>query len=550
MMNVYEVKYKIVNSSEKVLPDIEPRFEVSSGVMLKNQSHHFQIAYNTLFGVRGINLATVTIEGELAPYTTVCVEELTASAFHSRERDDYYITQTSAVLPDALVPLEKVNLPMPYGMWRAIWCTVKLPKNFKAGIYTITAVFRDFECNEIFRVNYDLEVLDAVAPKTDFFATNWMHYDCLSQWHKVKLFGPKFYKIFANYLKTYVDIGFNALLTPLFTPPLDTEVGKERQTAQLVEVEKSENGYSFSFEKLEKFIRFALRRGIKYIELSHLFTQWGGRACPKIMATVNGEYKRIFGWDTDSTGAEYTEFLDAFLPKLVEFITKNGWREITYFHLTDEPGEAHIPAYTECRKLVKKYIGEIPTMDALSHYEFYENGLVDIPVPSIGAFDRFVDKGINPLFVYNCCGPTDRYLSNRFINMPYHRTRVLGIQMYKTEVQGYLHWGYNFYRTFLSKREINPYAVADAYGAYPCGDGFIVYPGDDCVYGSIRACATQEGFQDYDTLVALEKAVGKEEVMRLVDEFGVKDSLEYPRDGRAHVRFMEKVMRLLAKAQK
>ena len=122
--------------------------------------------------------------------------------------------------------------------------------------------------------------------------------------------------------------------------------------------------------------------------------------------------------------------------------------------------------------------------------------------------------------------------------------------MYQTEVQGYLHWGYNFYRTFLSQNLINPYAITDAGGAYPGGDGFIVYPHGDGVTPSVRGCAIAEGFQDYDTMVALEKAIGKDETMRLLAEFGVNKYTEYPRDGKAHAEFMEKVMRLLAKEQK
>ena len=47
-----------------------------------------------------------------------------------------------------------------------------------------------------------------------------------------------------------------------------------------------------------------------------LYTQWGAEHCPKIMATVDGEYRRIFGWDTAATGEDYRNFLAAFLPAL------------------------------------------------------------------------------------------------------------------------------------------------------------------------------------------------------------------------------------------
>ena len=58
------------------------------------------------------------------------------------------------------------------------------------------------------------------------------------------------------------------------------------------------------------------RVGIKYFEISHLFTQWGVKAAPKVMATVDGEYKQIFGWDTVSTSDEYRAFLRQFLTEM------------------------------------------------------------------------------------------------------------------------------------------------------------------------------------------------------------------------------------------
>lgn len=48
----------------------------------------------------------------------------------------------------------------------------------------------------------------------------------------------------------------NTLYTPLFTPPLDTAVGKERKTVQLVEVSLDKEGnYTFDFARLQRFIK-------------------------------------------------------------------------------------------------------------------------------------------------------------------------------------------------------------------------------------------------------------------------------------------------------
>ena len=57
-----------------------------------------------------------------------------------------------------------------------------------------------------------------------------------------------------------------------------------RTTVQLIDVYQEENGYTFSFEKLERWLELCERCRIRYLEFSHLFTQWGAGHAPKIMA--------------------------------------------------------------------------------------------------------------------------------------------------------------------------------------------------------------------------------------------------------------------------
>lgn len=178
-------------------------------------------------------------------------------------------------------------------------------------------------------------MLPVSAAESDLKITNWMHYDGIEAKHGVKLFDDGFYGVFEGYLREYVRAGNNMLLTPLFTPPLDTEIGGERRTAQLIGVTvAADGGYEFDFDELKRFGEFAFAHGIKYLEFSHLFTQWGGKCCPKIMAkTESGEEKKIFGWETASDSKEYLAFLDAFLPQLTGFVRKQGWAKNVIFTL-------------------------------------------------------------------------------------------------------------------------------------------------------------------------------------------------------------------------
>ena len=79
----------------------------------------------------------------------------------------------------------------------------------------------------------------------------------------------------------------------------------------------AEGKYTFDFSLLTRFMDMADRLGVKYFEIAHLFTQWGAEHAPKVMATVDGEYKRIFGWDTEAAGEEYSTFLRNFLKEFL-----------------------------------------------------------------------------------------------------------------------------------------------------------------------------------------------------------------------------------------
>ena len=79
---------------------------------------------------------------------------------------------------------------------------------------------------------------------------------------------------------------------------------------QLVGINRDDGKYSFDFTLLGKWVDMCDRVGIKYFEINHMFTQWGAKNAPKVIATVDGEEKRIFGWDTPSDSEEYISFQD------------------------------------------------------------------------------------------------------------------------------------------------------------------------------------------------------------------------------------------------
>ena len=157
-------------------------------------------------------------------------------------------------------------------------------------------------------------------------------------------------------------------------------------------------------------------------------------------------------------------------------------------------------------------------MDALSDYDFYSTGALATPVPVTSKIMPFVENGVPNLWTYYACNQLVGY-SNCYVAMPSWRTRSIGMQLYKYNIHGFLHWGYNYYNNRASGDTINPYLDLGGEDWVPAGDTFVVYPGlDGTPLESIRAITLDEAIQDVRAMRTAEKYTSHAEVVRVMEE--------------------------------
>ncbi len=499
------------------------------------------------YGIR----TPVVVEGPLSPYvTTYLVEHVPVRLPHYRNSprelysfDGDYIDHQPGLYPDVLRQTNEIFIYEE--RTGQLYFELDLPKDITPGSYPVTVTLHPEKSAEPISATLTLEVLAGVLPEIDFTCAQWFHYDCLASYYGVEVFSERHWEIVEKFARMAVKIGNNALMTPIFTPPLDTEVGGERPTVQLVDVTVTENGqYVFGFDKLKRFCEMCHRVGVKELEIAHLFTQWGAEHAPKVMATVNGEYKRIFGWETDAVGDEYTPFLRALIPAVREKLDEYGYRGHYFFHISDEPNQKHFESYGKAKDSVWDLICDCPVRDALSHYAYYERGISKNPIPLISYADEFVANNVPDLWVYYCLIPCNKG-SNRFIAMPAQRTRVIGAQMYKAGVTGFLHWGYNFYYSRFSRYLVNPYLSTDADYYVPAGDAVTVYPGQDGTpVPSLRAVLFEQAIYDMRAMTLAEQVSGRDAVIAAIDRCCKVDFMHYPTHPEYLLNLREEINRL------
>lgn len=528
-------KILTVSNLEKVFPYEEPKTQ-TFGTTLLNEPFSFQAVVFSDENYWGIKLKVkADIPFELYQ------EGYVPAVYSISSINDGYILPQKGIFPDVLYPSDGTFNATP-GRYVPFWIKAKTEKSgdylFKLQVEREGEILTESE--------YLLKVYSSSLANNDLVITNWMHYDCIANQTNTEVFSEQFYLATENYVKCATEHGQTMLYIPMFTPPLDTAVGGERLTVQAVGVTYKKGNYSFNFKNFDRIISIAKKYGIKYFELSHLFTQWGAEFCPKIIADTDDGVKKIFGWETSSESKEYTEFLSKFLPKLQNHADELGVTDNCLLHLSDEPNEMYLGLYGRLKQTVKTFAPKFKLSDALSHYAFYEKGYVEQPFVVLGAETEYMNHDAD-FWVYYCCVPQNGFYANRFFICPQLRTRILGVQMYLTGVKGFLHWGFNFYNSQFSKRQINPYYETDADGAFPAGDAFVVYPSKDGgVYSSVRLEAFSSGIDDYRALTSLEKKIGREKVVKLLNDCGYKSNFtEYDKNNENFIALRNKINELL-----
>lgn len=517
---------KFISSLEKVFPDqrIDDFETLKSLSALKGERVSVQLIYSyepqVIHGGHCIR-HEIVLGGDLAPLATMrevkCVPvTMPVNPFGV---DDNYLRTTPGLYPDVLVPLSYGGA-LPYSAYtlKSIWIEINIPEDFEPGEHTLTFSVKGNDYVGNHETSFDLEVIDAALPDDEIYFTQWFHCDCLANYYGVEVWSEKHWEIVENFVRVAARNGINLLLTPVFTPPLDTAIGGERRTTQLIGVAKNSGVYTFDFTLLDRWMEMCDRCGIKYIEVSHLFTQWGVKNAPKIMATVDGEYKQIFGWDTPATGEEYKVFLRQFLKEFIEHMKKRGDNDRLFFHISDEPALEHLENYKAAKEMIGDLIEGYHQFDALSNFDFWKTGAVKNPVCASNHITPFLEAGVKGLWTYYCVSQNVE-VSNRYISMPLWRTRSIGMQIFKYNIEGFLQWGYNFYNNQYSDTPINPYLVTDCDGSFPAGDAYSVYPaGNGEALESIRILSFYEALTDIKAMKLCESFYGHDAVVEAIEE--------------------------------
>lgn len=312
--------------------------------------------------------------------------------------------------------------------------------------------------------------------------TNWFSFENIASRHGLTMWTGGYWRMLKRYAKLMAYGRQNAFLIPLHVIFADTPKGP-----------------ILNRERLRRIVKIFTEAGHYYIEGGHVAGRTGGE------------------WEATSFDTAFTR-VRATTPKghavlvsicrqLLAEVERNGWRPRWIQHVTDEPIPANAADYRMLVGMVHKYMPGLPILDATQDPALV--GSVDIWCPQVQEYQRdraeyeAQRRSGDRVWSYTCCFPGGPWL-NRLLDEELLRPALVGWGTALFRLDGFLHWGFNQYRT-----DQDPFTEsvlrhhAGGSNSLPPGDTHIAYPGADGPWSSLRLEAHREGFEDYELIQML-----------------------------------------------
>lgn len=409
---------------------------------------------------------------------------------------DYAVRKAPFDVFDCLRPLSGCILPAKSGRCSA-YLTLAPKPGTAPGSHMLTLELLSGSETHVCRIEY---VVYPVSFDEDLFeTTNWFSVRAMEQVHGVTIGTPEFEDVMRAYARSMRSVHQKVFLLWLHEDLSERRVSKP---------------YHFDFEDMAPIIRIFFEEGFDTFETGGIICRGYKPDGTQDMYTADFKCSANPAVSVDSD--EGYALLCSEMQAFAAFLRKYGWENRVLFHVMDEPDvhyktEADLQArrvqFLTAANIVRRYLPGVRIIEAVKTLTM--RGGVDIMVPitdsyqhSKAAFDAAIAMG-DEVWTYVCCAPEGKWL-NRFLDSPLLNGRLLFWGCAGCGFGGYLHWGYNQFGGVPDPFKATSARNWTGIGTnFPCGDAFIVYPGDGGPWPSLRLEAERMGAQEACLLRAL-----------------------------------------------
>lgn len=417
----------------------------------------------------------------------------------SKYRKTDLIRPAPARFPDYLAEDKEVYIEK--GNYRAVYLTVRIPRNAQAGDYEGAVTIKTERGDK--SLSLHLTVYPLTLPdERHLMVTEWYTTSSFRKFHDISTGhlavdtsdADRFYRMLKVYAENMAEHRQN-----VFRVSLDLIISKQEANGRL----------KFDFSRFDKWADvFWNTERMDLLETGFVarFGEGGWSSREIVLRDFRVQKSRKGRLAAESTNKVITipgkEFLPQFLPAFENHLREKGWLEKTVFHIADEPSNHNAMSWRKASEYVHRYAPALRRIDAIETTHCFDR--LEIWVPKLDhlatwydVYRRAQSQGYE-LWFYTVGIFQKGSYPNKTVDVPLIESRILHWLNYRFGLKGYLHWGFNRWTD-------DPF---EAPGKHR-GDGWHVYPKKDGLINSLRWEQMRNGIQDYEYLWMLEDKIAK-----------------------------------------
>lgn len=476
-----------VNIHHKIFPDSRPGDSVPLTLRAaRNEYESGQFGVFSSTDCAGLRLEaselrhdedqSITISSEqirLRPVGLIHVTKNTPGA------ENIVVREAPCDIPDVLYESDAISLKG--GESQGVWVTVKIPEDAKSGSYSGTITLK----NDAASVSLPMkvEVFNFTLPSDrHLWVTNWFTTWNFAKVHQVDEWSEEHWEVLERYFKNLSEHRQNVIYTN-WAP--DGRYVKA--------VRKADGTWEIDFSNLDRYLKLAEKYGladrVELLHCGHIDRQRHEVAWRTVRVFDEKAGKNI--------DVNVNEWLEPVLGKLESWLRATGRLERSMIHVADEPFREDMSSWRAASQRIHAAAPELKRIDAIETLNFTD--CLEVWVPKLSHYDRWRTgfdqrrRENEEMWYYICCHPVGEKYPNRFMDIPATRVRSLHWLNFTEELDGYLHWGLNFWG-------------ADPFGPpteqYGPGDTHAIYPGP---LDSIRWEIERESLEDFEYFVLYQR---------------------------------------------
>ena len=389
-------------------------------------------------------------------------------------------------VPDKLIPLGAAPVPVKKGENQPFWITVRPPKGTNKGVYSgalDVTVFRKGGESRRFAVPLKVEVFgfelpDRMTCQTAFGLTAAL----VDKAHGLKKNSPESRDVVERYLKAMADNHLSPYMPAMFAG---------------WKVKWNGDVPQFDFSGWEQ----EMKRVLSTYHFNSFMVWIPGLGECSMFSRRDPEFMGIKRSDP-----RFEKRLGAYISEIEGCLKRNGWLDLAYAYVYDEPRECDYDLVKFGYGFIAKHAPGIRRMlPALAHPAFKElSGPVNLWCPQIQYLSSPELKNQRErgdmVWWYVCNNPKSPYVCD-FIDHPAPELRIWLWQTWKERVGGVLIWDTFNWRGGTKHPDQN-------------GEGRFLYPPEECAtkagvvadpVQSVRITHLRDGLEDYEYFAILKR---------------------------------------------